>query len=364
MKLDIDLTALEEAVQQMGSPLKADFSLEKKLEAWVTQLSQEGISIELKDLKSHCSGLLQVRGYQILLYIQDHLHGVEEALADGKNGRRFHVAECSTLQEMKQKGRFQRYVVTNNLSGDFFIRGTSKNGQNLEGRTRLQVCQNCLKLLNYEGIVTHKNFAAVSQFDIQTFFAKHSSHFERLPKRISGQQDGYTPDWPQVSQRLREQQGYTCQSCHVQLRSAPYLVHVHHQDGVKSNNLSNNLQVLCADCHSKQPYHQHLFLSHQDRLTINQARVAQAILPQDWRHFLALADPALEGFIRVCMQNNYQLPNFYMRLELQALPSLTLEMAWPEQKLAVVISPATQDTLKGLGWDAFLPCQAVNAFMS
>ena len=32
-------------------------------------------------------------------------------------------------------------------------------------------------------------------------------------------------------------------------------LHVHHIDGVKWNNNSNNLKVLCIDCHSKHPGH-------------------------------------------------------------------------------------------------------------
>ena len=51
---------------------------------------------------------------------------------------------------MRGKGRYERYVATNDLSGEFYIAGHDPDsGKNIDGRTRLKVCKNCLGKLNY-----------------------------------------------------------------------------------------------------------------------------------------------------------------------------------------------------------------------
>ncbi len=50
-------------------------------------------------------------------------------MIDGAKGKRFHVNDCKTLQDMKARGRFEeRYVVRNGLSPDFRVYGYLDSG--------------------------------------------------------------------------------------------------------------------------------------------------------------------------------------------------------------------------------------------
>jgi len=142
--------------------------------------------IELPDLEDVelSGGLLSYKGRQILLYIRSHDGKVQAALADGKKGNKFHVADCKTLQTMRSRGRFERYVVTNKLDGSFHIEGKDwKTGAQEEGEARLWVCQNCLKQLNYKGANYGGAYEQAKDFDIEEFFANYSSYFRYLPTR-------------------------------------------------------------------------------------------------------------------------------------------------------------------------------------
>ena len=50
------------------------------------------------------------------------------------------------------------------------------------------------------------------------------------------------------------------------------LLHVHHRDGNRGNNQRNNLQILCIDCHSRQPGHSRLGPSPQQRRRLDSLR--------------------------------------------------------------------------------------------
>jgi len=69
------------------------------------------------------------------------------------------------------------------------------------------------------------------------------------------QQDEYPENWPQFSRRLREEMDWQCELCGRSFADSPERLHVHHKNGRKSDNGRSNLQVLCADCHAKQPGH-------------------------------------------------------------------------------------------------------------
>ena len=152
MKININLDALLANVNRMNAKQVAmdlDFDWDSSDIKFDKELSSTGVEIDLKDLVSE-QGLLSVKGRQVLLFIPDHGHRVVDALNNGAQGRRFHIAHCSTLDEMKSRNRFERYKVTNNLTGNFEIYGYDQSRNELSGETRLHVCRNCLKHLNYK----------------------------------------------------------------------------------------------------------------------------------------------------------------------------------------------------------------------
>src|SRR5699024_4548236 len=67
-----------------------------------------GKEIALEELKV-MDGLLTVQGRQVLLYIPDQgfRYTLAEIQEDPRNGRRYHVADCSTLDDMRGRKRFE-----------------------------------------------------------------------------------------------------------------------------------------------------------------------------------------------------------------------------------------------------------------
>lgn len=360
MKLDIDFSPLDTAVKKMGPPIEISFDLGNQLEPWEIKLGEGGIEISLDEIEYN-DALLSYRGRQVLLYIQDHQGRADAALEDGTQGRKYHVAECSTLQKMRDQGRFERYVVTNDMTGDFYITGYDYETRKLvEGHTRLKVCRNCLQALNYKGYKSDSNKSAFSQFSIEEFFRHYSSYFKTMPKRLAGKQDQYTDDWADISRKVRQAKNFICEDCNVDLSSAPRLCHVHHINGVRSDNSGSNLKVLCADCHSKQPMHSNMFVLHKDRQAINKLRnIQHGDIRENWSTVLAEADPATEGLLRIMKKHRQPLPIVgYELLNQNGEVAAELELAWPKYKRGIAISEEARTFGQSIGWRVDLPQKA------
>src|SRR5690606_19789276 len=121
-----------------------------------------GVDIELASGKEisideiDFSGLVaSYQGRQVLLYIPDHGHRLDEVLAGRDEGKKFHVTDCRTLDTMRRHNRFSRYFATNDLSGEFTYHGRSQYDRTRrEGRANLKVCKNCTHHLNSKGYRT------------------------------------------------------------------------------------------------------------------------------------------------------------------------------------------------------------------
>lgn len=309
--------------------------------------------------------LLQTQGQQVMLYMRGHYSGTfYNALQEGIKGNKVHVAYCQKLEEMEQAGRLDSdYFLSQSLEGGFLIvdRMTRQ-----EGQAELKVCKLCLRKLNYEGYMTpgRGKGRIFDEFTYKSFFEKYSSFFSFHPQPKATktlQEKGYTGDWAEVSRRYRASRNYCCEECTVDLKEYPYLLHSHHMNANKQDNRDENLRALCIDCHSKQPYHDHMVVSLEDRHLIAQLRQRQDMpAPADWRHVFDLADPGMNGVMHFLQHNQVPIPAVGLDiLDENSAVIATLELAWPSAQLAIAISVEDADTARQQGWNTLSVEQAL-----
>lgn len=338
MKLHWNFAILHEARRALGAAEVA-FTLKRttSIEAIEAQLIK-GIEIRLEDLRS-TAGLLTYEGRQVLLYIPDQGNNIAAVLAGERaKGKRFHIADCETLDMMRRQRRFERYIATTDVSGLFSVHGEDLYIGAKEGSAPLHVCINCLKFLNYKQARVNGGHNKVRDtFKLDEFFDTYASCFTQLPSRttIDAASSSYSSNWAKVSEQLRIDRAWTCESCRVNLSSHRHLLHVHHIDGVKNHNTPSNLTALCAGCHRMQPLHQRMYVSLAHMKTINILRVEQGVFTRDWKLAMSYADPALHGVLGILQKKAWDAPQLEHKL-----PGLnnTLEAAWPERRYAIALS--------------------------
>lgn len=371
MKIEIDFKALQSAAIKMGASNK-----HTKLDSSLGQLNAidsglgEGLvlgeDLQLSEI-DNTNSLLSYKGRQIMLYIPEQRSNIEEVIKNGKiaEARRLHVAECSTIEDMRNKGFFDRYQVTNDISGSYPVVGRqSYRGEWIESKAELGVCKNCLRILNYKGYADLKGDAKQKVFlelKLSELFDTYSSCFKYYPTRLKTI-GSYTKDWDKISSSYREQQNYTCEQCGVELSRYKRLLHTHHINCVKTDNSLNNLKSLCADCHTKQPNHDHMHVLHDDRLLINQLRREQHKFDcSDYREVLNYADSALEGLLLKCKK--YSLPTPELGISVRNGDDfVSIDLAWPRKKFAVVIEKEQIQLLRTQGWTVYLASDCLNNF--
>jgi len=371
MKIKVNFSDLFACVEEMGATLVNEPLLEPpKPSEGLGRPEWEPIKkeIDLNDIGS-TQGILSFtdeRGVaqQVLLYIQDHGGSIEAAIHDIDKRRKFHVADCSTLQKKRADGTFERYVMTNDLSNHFLITGTDwRTHKNRSETVELQVCKNCLKRLNYKNY--SRNYKAFTEFNIAEFFTTYSSFFASLPSRFAGEEDGgYTDDWSMISAKYRASKNYSCELCGVELSKHKNLLHTHHKNGVKTNNAISNLQALCIDCHRKQANHEHLFVHHEDMVLINRLRREQGKLDSlRWNKVYEFVDPALHGLLSQCQLSRLKEPVVAYEL-LGDFDQIIaeLELAWPQSRTCVVISQEDADVARSQHWKVWTMIQAMENF--
>lgn len=342
MRLKVNFSELIQLGKRM-SPEGSGFSLRESSRVFepIDVELETGKDIEIDDLDTG-TPLLSYKGRQILLYIRDHRGKFHAAVKNpGTEGNKFHLAHCTTLESMERRNRYQRYVATTRLDGLFTIEETDGwSGNPRTADVALRVCQNCLYHLNYQntrGSDSHRRWLA-DNFAVTHFFSHYSTAFKYVPASLGKTASvGYTMDWKRVSQATREAAGYRCCACGIDLGAHRHLCDVHHQNGVKSDNRPANLQVLCRDCHRKQPMHGGIFLTSDDMKIIQRLRNAQGKLTvTGWDEAYALSDTSIHGDLAVLQDKGFPPPIIgFDVVDATGAVIETLEAAWPNQRKAV-----------------------------
>lgn len=359
MEIKFDFSGLWAQAKRIGAEKveTIDWTAAAQLDPVDIELLQ-GREVKLEDLDV-INGLLSVDGRQVLLYIPDQFKSIDLVQRAPEEGKRFHVAECKTLADMRAKGRFDRYVVTNNLSGVFPISGKNSRGQPAELDSRLLVCKNCLEKLNYQNYGHETRRTSIWRaFEIGKFFETYSTSFRYLPRSLSNRSlaNEYTQDWAEISANVRRRCSFVCNECGVNLSECRHLLHVHHVNGVKSDNAANNLRALCADCHRKQPLHDWMFISSSDMQALTRLRREQSIFADDWERAIALADLSVHGALMHAKHKGFEVPEVgYEFTSSKGAVVAEAELAWPSQRLAVRISEGGEFP----GWNIMTPIKFI-----
>lgn len=359
MEIKFDFSGLWAQAKRIGAERveTIDWTAATQLDPVDIELLQ-GREVKLEDLDV-INGLLSVDGRQVLLYIPDQYKPVEVVQRTPEEGKRFHVADCKTLADMRAKGRFDRYVVTNNLSGIFPISGKNSRGQAAELDSRLFVCKNCLEKLNYQNYCHETRRTSIwKAFEIGRFFETYSTSFRYLPRSLSNRSlaNEYTQDWAEISANVRRRCGFVCNECRVNLSEHRHLLHVHHVNGVKSDNAASNLRALCADCHRKQPLHDWMFISSADMQVLTRLRREQSIVAGDWEQAAALADLSVHGALLHAKHKGFEVPEVgYEFTNAKGVVVAEVELAWPAQRLAVHVSEGVDFP----GWNIMTPIEFI-----
>jgi hypothetical protein len=232
--------------------------LDKALEAI------EGVIVEdIDHVQPLPDGTLAYQDRRILLYIRDKLAFAGRTFQ--QHLPKFHIANCSKLEQMRQHGRFGRYVISTRTDGKFkmnFIDGLDKQSSICQ----LKVCKLCLEHLHYKGYrqgMRRRDKEIYNTFALQEYFTAYpKNQITNLPLHTdhTAPLDEYANGFREASQRYRAENGWRCQNCRIDLSHPSHrkYLHTHHLNAQKSDDRRENHRSLCICCHAEEPMHAHL----------------------------------------------------------------------------------------------------------
>jgi hypothetical protein len=202
------------------------------------------------EIKLDCITFTDKKGnkHKGFLYIESgYSHRVIEQT--GTRLPKFHVVNCQTIQEQKQR---------NNFNGHYVFSTETITMEDIDGVAKeLTLCGNCYNIHSEteKGMTTseyREQFILNDQVEGEFFDSE-------LPKEVSTDFWGYTPEWLDTSRNYRMKKKFTCEDCGIKLNQNlvnGYYLETHHIDGNTKNNDEDNFKCLCVLCHaSVDKYH-------------------------------------------------------------------------------------------------------------
>jgi hypothetical protein len=269
-KNNIKFLGLDRLMKKMGA-------IEKPLSLGdVRNIEIKPITLEL-DIKKALAefqigdnGILYKHGRPWILYIQGSRATIDTLENDPKNGDdvpAYHITGCcQTIEGMKKRNRYDRYVFDPNINEKFSVYGYKKKklfGFGGEGELKLVkdvelgVCIHCLKYVNYEEV--NGNYYSKSkldwkeEFDVENWFEENVQEKFIKPKFSADNYPNPTYDnkYYFICGKLKNERNWICQNCNLDCSNQFHkrLIHCDHIDGNSGNNNYANLRILCIDCH-------------------------------------------------------------------------------------------------------------------
>jgi hypothetical protein len=340
MKLNVNFDLLDNAVSKMGARLvefnsKTTFKHTDIDEILGTSIGQKVVFDDIT-INLDGGGLFEYKGRQVLLFLPKQFNDISLVKKDYSRGNKFHVADCSTLQLQRERGTFKNYSATNNLAGKFNVYGFDSYNKRDEFDTNLNVCQNCLKKLNYKNFNTvvsriEKN-NIVNNFTTSEFFERYSTLFEYLPIINSDTHKvatNYTDNWKEVSRDYRSSKNYICETCDTSFIKYKQLLHTHHVNGEKNDNDEGNLKAVCIDCHRKEINHRHVYMTYTQLQQIYILRRDQnKVNIQTWDDVFKYSDLSMHGYIDLLKSDqNISIPDVGYVIEINN-KKIALDLVW------------------------------------
>lgn len=207
----------------------------------------ENVDVDLNDLRTNMEftddGIFLINPddnsrQQVFLYKRNY-----RLLEHGKP--RFHIRKCQTIQSFIDSGNFRAEYRRANTEKVWVCDMDDDNKDKLIDN--LPLCQKCARI----ALGVSKNM--------------HSSDFVELLHETSEASDndtrrdlevdilGYSRDWESISSSYRDSHNNTCEECgiHIEDPFDSHFMHVHHINGNRSDNRTQNLRCLCIRCHSE-----------------------------------------------------------------------------------------------------------------
>lgn len=228
-----------------------------------SKLNTSGVDVSFEEIELSDDGTFTYQGHKVLVYIRDqrfhpHRDGAEKEY-------KFHICNCKTISDFANRNQLDRYVVSRRTDGKFLVNIFNVLTRQYDQKgiyKDMNVCKNCLMALSYHGYANHSQDVSIyKDFDLQEFFDEFkSSQFNYTPSNFAetAPEEGYTDNFAELSRAIRRSNNWHCSICNIDLTNDKGFLHVHHKNGIKSDNSLRNLESICIGCHAEQPGHERM----------------------------------------------------------------------------------------------------------